>query len=100
YVIADLDGLAQLQPRSALVGRQGMRGRVNLHGGAEQHAGSYPHGSDIENHAIEIEKDLAAQCDIAAVIAVERGLYPDVFTGRRDEALDKAGSLRGLIVAG
>jgi len=45
---------------------------VDLHCGSDLCSRANAHGYHVENHAIEIQKDVGSQRDIVAIIAMER----------------------------
>ena len=61
-----------LQPRASLRGVTWVIRRIELHRGANLGALFDVDRNHVEDHAAEIEKSTAAQCDVVAVVTVKR----------------------------
>src|SRR5690625_162087 len=88
----DLDRLAGLllTPQQGIhrVGR-----RVELDSRAKEAVVANPYFTDVEDDAVEVEEDLLAQVDVRAVVTVERGLQPDVFSAPSEQLRKYSSSL-------
>jgi hypothetical protein len=74
----DADWLCKLQPFSSHLSFDRVGCGIDLNRGAKENIAADGDLHYIEHHAIEIEKDFAAQADICAVVAKERRLYPGI----------------------
>ena len=70
-VAADADGLAGFEVGAAGLGIAGMVGGVDLDGWADLGAVADLDGVDVEQDAVEVEEDAAAEVDVVAVVAEE-----------------------------
>src|SRR5690606_13254750 len=71
-VVANVDRPAGLEPLAPLVRRHRMRRRIDVHAGPEEYPRADPHRRDIEDDAVEVEVDVIAERDVAAVVTLER----------------------------
>ena len=97
-VVADGDRLAGLQ-RAALRVIEGMQRRVDLHRRAEETEVADLHGADVEDHAVEVEVDAAAERDVGTEVAEERRLDVDLVTAGGEELLQDRTARRIVRVA-
>src|SRR5581483_5284453 len=75
---ADGDRAAELEAAAALFGAQRVSGSEHLDGRAEKGAVADLDAGDVEDDAVEVEVDAAAEADVRAVVAEERRLDEDV----------------------
>src|SRR5690606_18519470 len=68
----------RFQPGSAYCCIQRMGGGIDLHCRANQHVVADLHLGTVQYHAIEVEEDGLAQVNVAAVVALEWRLDPDL----------------------
>src|SRR5690606_13082826 len=71
-IVTDRDRAGILQAAPALGSVHGVQRGVDLHRGAEQDVIADGYRGNIENDAIDVEKDLATQADVPTVITKER----------------------------
>ena len=96
-VAADADWLAALEVGTASFGIAGMIGGVDLDGGTDLGAVAYLDKVDVEQNAVEVEKDTGAEMDVVAIIA-EKGWADGGVLAAGGKDLGKEGLVRGGVV--
>src|SRR5690606_12609451 len=88
------------EPRTALVRVHRMGRRIDVHPGTEQDVRADPHRRDIEDDTVEVEEDVVAEADVAAVVAEERRLDRRVRAAVENELAQQRRPPFGLAAAG